>query len=111
MRCESMRPVRAGYIPQAVKKLASRPALNTAIVWALAQLLASGTVDAQDKYAADPELRRFLESMHAETVAIDMGRLVYRKRWNVVLSEAMYLIAPRGTWNESHPAWAPARDA
>jgi hypothetical protein len=65
----------------------------------------------EDRYAADPALRRFVDSQHGESVAIELGRLVYRKRWNDVLDQSLYVVAPRGTWNESHPAWAPAREA
>jgi hypothetical protein len=34
-----------------------------------------------------------------------------RARWNELLDEALYTIAPRGAWDPSHPAWRPARDA
>jgi len=64
-----------------------------------------------DRYAADPKLRRFVDGMHGETIAVELGRMVYRKRWEQVLTEGLYLIAPRGTWNDAHPAWAPARQA
>jgi len=65
-----------------------------------------------DRLAADPALRQFVDSQHAEAVAIELGRLSYRKRWNEVLDEALYEVAPRGgAWNDRHPAWAPARVA
>jgi len=64
-----------------------------------------------DRYAADPKLRRFVDSMHGETIAVELGRMVYRKRWEEVLTEGLYLVAPRGAWNESHPAWPAARQA
>ncbi len=66
---------------------------------------------AEDRFASDPALRRFVDSQHGDVVAIELGRLVYRKRWNDVLDQALYVIAPRGTWDEKHPAWAPAREA
>jgi hypothetical protein len=64
-----------------------------------------------DIYAADPALRRFVDSQHGESLAIELGRLTYRRRWNEVLDESLYAFAPRGTWDETHPAWAPAREA
>lgn len=84
---------------------------------ALAMLLvvggscAAAAVTAEDeRYAADPALRRFVDSQHGDAVAIELGRLVYKKRWNEVLDQALYEIAPRGgTWNDKHPGWAPAR--
>ncbi len=62
-----------------------------------------------DRYAGDPELRRFVDSQHGVEVAIELGRLVYRKRWEEILDEALCEIAPRGVWNDKHPAWRPAR--
>jgi hypothetical protein len=35
-----------------------------------------------DIYAADPALRRFVDSQHGEALAIELGRLTYRKRWS-----------------------------
>jgi hypothetical protein len=86
-----------------------RVMLAVALIAPCVAAICASPVD--DRYAADPKLRRFVDSMHGETVAIDLGRIVYRKRWNDALDEAMYAIAPRGTWSESHPAWAPARAA
>lgn len=64
-----------------------------------------------DRYAADPKLRRFVDSMHGETAAVHLGRIVYRKRWEELLNEALYQVAPRGVWDPSHPAWPAARSA
>ena len=65
----------------------------------------------EDRFASDAKLQRFVDSQHGEALAIELARLVYRKRWNEILDQSLYLIAPRGTWDEKHPAWAPAREA
>ncbi len=70
----------------------------------------AGATPTDDIYAADPALRRFVDSQHGEALAIELGRLTYRRRWNEVLDESLYAFAPRGTWDEKHPAWSPARD-
>jgi hypothetical protein len=49
--------------------------------------------------------------MHGETAAVHLGRIVYRKRWEELLTETLYQLAPRGTWTPSHPAWPAARSA
>lgn len=67
--------------------------------------------DIVDPNAADPDLRRFVESMGGEAYALEAGRIAYRRRWEQTLTDALYLIAPRGAWNASHPAWGPARKA
>src|SRR6266542_3311559 len=92
------------------RALAARISLVVAAVLVCA---ASGANAAavDDRYAADPKLRRFVDSMHGETIAVELGRMVYRKRWEEVLTEGLYLVAPRGAWNESHPAWPAARQA
>jgi|KBSMisStaDraftv2_1062788.scaffolds.fasta_scaffold157443_1 hypothetical protein len=72
---------------------------------------AAGAAAVDDRYAADPKLRRFVDSMHGETAAVHLGRIVYRKRWEELLTEALYQIAPRGVWSPSHPAWPAARSA
>src|SRR6266508_4026509 len=92
------------------RALAARISLVVAAVLVCA---ASGANAAavDDRYAADPSLRRFVDSMHGETIAVELGRMVYRKRWEEVLTEGLYLVAPRGAWNESHPAWPAARQA
>jgi hypothetical protein len=63
----------------------------------------------QDRATADPAVKRFTDSMHAETMAVDLGRMVFRKRWQALLTETLYSIAQRGTWNESSPAWDAGR--
>jgi hypothetical protein len=72
---------------------------------------AAGAAAVDDRYAADPKLRRFVDSMHGETAAVHLGRIVYRKRWEELLTEALYQVAPRGVWSPSHPAWPTARSA
>lgn len=59
-----------------------------------------------DRYAADPKLRRFVDTMHGETAAVHLGRIVYRKRWDELLNETLYQITPRGVWDPSHPGMA-----
>jgi hypothetical protein len=85
------------------------PLIAGVVVCAFACAANAAAVD--DRHAADPKLRRFIDSMHGETIAVEVGRMAYRKRWEQVLTEGLYLIAPRGAWNETHPAWAPARQA
>lgn len=63
----------------------------------------------EDRYAGDADLRRFVDSMDGETFARDAGRIAYRDTWEKTLIDGLYLIAPRGAWDEKHPAWAPAR--
>ena len=55
--------------------------------------------------------RAFVEASRAETLALLLGRLMSAKRWDVVLDETLYRLAPRGAWNPDHPAWKPARTA
>ena len=89
----------------------SNRALGTATIALLVGLCSISSVSAiEDRFTSDPKLRRFVDSQHGDAVAIELGRLIYRKRWNEVLDQSLYLIAPRGTWSETHPAWAPARE-
>lgn len=96
-----------------VERVSSRRAMWRRAIFAVASFAAlcssSSVAVVEDRFASDPELRRFVDSQHGEAIAIELGRLVYRKRWNEVLDQSMYLIAPHGTWSESHPAWMPAR--
>ena len=88
----------------------SNRALAAATIALIAGVFSVCSVGAiEDRFASDADLRRFVDGQHGEVLAIELGRLVYRKRWNEVLDESMYLIAPRGTWSETHPAWMPAR--
>lgn len=84
-------------------------AVTIAVLVGAASLACAAAED--DRYAADPRLRRFVDSQHGETIAVELRRLLYRKRWNELLDQALYVIAPRGTWDDKRPAWAPARAA
>jgi hypothetical protein len=78
---------------------------------ALAISIACTAAPIDDPLAADPALTRFTESMHGNAYALDVGRIAYGHRWDTTLTDIQYLVAPRGTWNEQSPAWAPARAA
>jgi hypothetical protein len=80
-------------------------ALFTAIVFAASPL--RGGQPAASKAA----VRRFCDSIHGEIIAVDLGRMVYRKRWQALLADGLYLIAPRGAWNEASPTWAASQRA
>lgn len=89
-----------------------RHALRIALMVVLACIAcAAGAAAVDDRYAADPKLRRFVDSMHGETAAVHLGRIVYRKRWEELLTEALYQVAPRGVWSPAHLAWPAARSA
>jgi hypothetical protein len=51
------------------------------------------------------------DASHAEALGLLLGRYMAERRWNEVLDEMMYAVAPRGAWGPSHPAWTPARKA
>jgi hypothetical protein len=55
--------------------------------------------------------RPLVEAAHAERRAIDLGRYLSRGRWDELLDESLYLLAPKGTWGPEHPAWSAARAA
>lgn len=55
--------------------------------------------------------RPLVEASHAEIRAIYLGRWMSRKRWDELLDEILYTLAPKGTWGPSHPAWPGARAA
>lgn len=84
---------------------------NGLLLLAMSVACASSVAAVDDRFAMDPKLRRFVESMRGEIIAVELGRIAYRKRWNEVLTETLYQIAQRGTWNETHPAWPAAREA
>jgi hypothetical protein len=66
---------------------------------------------AADTSAVGQDARAFVEASRAETLALLLGRLKSAKRWDVVLDETLYRLAPRGAWSPDHPAWKPARAA
>src|SRR5262249_21324229 len=60
----------------------------------------------------EADARPVVEAARADTLAINLGRHMLQGRWNEVLEEVLYTIAPKGTaWNEKHPAWPAARAA
>ena len=109
-------PFAAGVESATIRRLPSDRmpfyAPRNALVVILAYVAcAAGAAAVDDRYAADPKLRRFVDSMHGETAAVHLGRLVYRKRWEELLTEALYQVAPRGAWSPADPAWPAARSA
>jgi hypothetical protein len=54
-------------------------------------------------------LRAFGAASRADTLGLLVGRVLVEKRWNEILDEMLYAVAPRGAWDERHPAWKPAR--
>ncbi len=70
-----------------------RHAPRNALVIILACIACAADAAAvDDRYAADPKLRRFVDSMRGETAALHLGRIIYRKRWEEPLTEALYQI-------------------
>ena len=55
--------------------------------------------------------RPVVEAAHAEIRAVHLGRWMSRTRWNELLDETLYEIAPKGRWAPEHPAWTAARAA
>jgi hypothetical protein len=83
----------------------------TVLTFLLVATLPVHAAPVDDPAAADPALRRFTESMHGDAYALDVGRIAYRRRYDTALDDILYLVAPRGTWDATSPAWAPARAA
>ena len=75
----------------------------------VALVLVTATVAGAD-YLAD-RARPLVEASHAEIRAIHLGRWMAQKRWDELLDEALYSIAPKGRWGPDHPAWSAARAA
>jgi len=65
---------------------------------------------ARADYLAD-KARPIVEASHAEIRAVHLGRYMARGRWEEILDEALYTLAPKGTWSPQHPAWPAARVA
>jgi hypothetical protein len=65
---------------------------------------------ARADYLAD-RARPVVEAAHAEIRAVHLGRYVSQGRWEEILDEALWMMAPKGRWSPDHPAWKPARDA
>jgi hypothetical protein len=74
----------------------------------IALLAIAATAEAD--YMAD-KARPIVEASHAEIRAIHLGRHMARGRWEELLDETLYSLAPKGKWGPSHPAWAKARAA
>ena len=55
--------------------------------------------------------RPLVEASHAEIRAVYLGRVMSQGRWNEILDEALYTLAPKGRWGPEHPAWPAARVA
>jgi hypothetical protein len=55
--------------------------------------------------------RPIVEASHAEMRAVHLGRHMARGRWEELLDETLYALAPKGTWGPEHPAWPKARAA
>lgn len=55
--------------------------------------------------------RPLVEASHAEIRAVHLGRHMARRRWEELLDETLYGLAPKGKWGPDHPAWPAARAA
>jgi hypothetical protein len=73
-------------------------------------LLVSAVSAARADYLAD-KARPIVEASHAEIRAVHLGRYMARGRWEEILDETLYTLAPKGTWGPKHPAWPAARVA
>lgn len=79
-------------------------------VLAVIVLVASAVATADADYLAD-KARPIVEASHAEMRAVHLGRYMARGRWEEILDEALYTLAPKGRWSPTHPAWPAARVA
>jgi hypothetical protein len=79
-------------------------------VFAVIVLVASAVSVARADYLAD-KARPIVEASHAEIRAVHLGRYMARARWEEILDETLYTLAPKGTWSPQHPAWPAARAA
>ncbi len=85
--------------------LRAMPRAAIAVVLVLATAVA-----ARADYLAD-RARPIVDASHAEIRAIHLGRHMARARWDEILDETLYALAPKGTWGPQHPAWPAARAA
>jgi hypothetical protein len=74
-------------------------------------VFAASLLRAGQPAVSEAAVKRFCDSIHGEIIAVDLGRMVYRKRWQALPTDGLYLIAPRGAWNEASPVWAASRHA
>lgn len=79
--------------------------------FACALILFVAPVRAEDESGLWADVRPFVEASRSQTIAVLLGRYLVAQRWDELLNETLFLIAPRGAWDDSHPAWAPARAA
>jgi hypothetical protein len=70
--------------------------------------LLAGTALAQ---SLEERARPLVQASHAEIRAVHLGRYMSRARWEEILDEALYALAPKGRWGPDHPAWPAAREA
>lgn len=80
-----------------------------AVLGAVGLLVVVGAAAADDQSERWLEARGFVLASRAEPIAVLLGRHLVTERWNEILDESLYMIAPRGTWNAQHPAWNRAR--
>jgi hypothetical protein len=73
-------------------------------------LLTALATTVRSDYLAD-RARPVVEASHAEIRAVHLGRYMSQGRWNELLDEALWTMAPKGRWSPEHPAWQPAREA
>jgi hypothetical protein len=73
-------------------------------------LLVAAATTARADYLAD-RARPLVDAAHAEIRAVYLGRWMSRARWEEILDEALYTLAPKGRWGPEHPAWPAARAA
>lgn len=59
----------------------------------------------------EADARPVVDAAHADALATNLGRYMLEARWNELLDEALFTLAPKGAWSEKHPAWRAARAA
>jgi hypothetical protein len=67
-----------------------------------------GTAGAEET-EREAKLRPLAVASRAEVLGLLVGRIKVEQRWNEILDEILYAVAPRGVWDPKHPAWKPAR--
>ena len=75
-------------------------------------LLALVLVLARPLSATEPaDIDALVAATRADTLALNLGRWMTQPRWEELLDQALWAVAPRGVWGPSHPAWPAARAA
>jgi hypothetical protein len=59
----------------------------------------------------EADARPVVDAARADALATNLGRYMSQGRWNELLDEALYTLAPKGAWSPQHPAWRKARAA